>query len=137
MSELRFNGKITEIREPRVGNTEKGDWANVEFEVTELKPQNELYPQVGLFDYFKNGEHVKYAKDFKNQYKVGDEVTVEFNLKKNTYTNKDGKLVGFYKTSAWRIEKLQTANNEQSVAPPSAFEPVTDLKDGDHDDLLF
>jgi hypothetical protein len=54
---------------------------------------------------FKNGEHVKYARDFNTYYKVGDVVTVNFNLKKNEYTNKDKELVSFYKTSCWKIVK--------------------------------
>ena len=106
MNTLEFTGTITEIETPRTGNGAKGEWANVEFEVTESSPQNPLYPQVGKFDMFKNGEYVKYAKDFETYYKLGQEVTVHFNLKKNEYTKKDGTPAKFYKTSAWKIEKL-------------------------------
>lgn len=130
---LIFEGTITEIREPRTGTTEKGEWANVEFEVTELNPNNTLYPQVGLFDMFKNGEHTKFAKDFKNFNPVGTNVRVEFNLKKNEYTKADGSLAKFYKTSAWKVEKLEGS----SVAPMEAFEPAGDLNEEDHDDLPF
>lgn len=129
--EFQFTGKITEIRPVRTGSTEKGEWANAEFEVTE---NGDTYPQVALFDFFKNGEHVKYAKEFAEHYKVGDEVTVSFNHKKNTYTNKENKVVNFYKTSAWKVEKIGASQN----APSSdQFEPAQDLKDEDYDDLPF
>lgn len=131
---LQFTGTITEIRAVRTGTTEKGEWANAEFEVTELNPQNADYPQVGLFDFFKNGEHVKFAKDFENFNPVGTNVTVHFNLKKNEYTKQDGTPAKFYKTSAWKVEKI---SNESQQAPPTAFEPVGDLNEEEHDDLPF
>ena len=126
--ELTFTGSITEIREPRFGTTAKGDWANAEFEVTEINAQNPQYPQVALFDFFKNGEHLKYAKDFKTFYKVGDVVTVHFNLKKNEYTNQKNELVSFYKTSAWKIDK-------QTAAEP--FKPAESLNEEPQDDMPF
>lgn len=106
--ELQFTGNITEIRKIREGSGNSGDWANVEFEVTESNPQNENYPQVALFDYFKNGEYIDMAKKFDQQNKVGDEVTVYFNLKKSSYQKKDGSgEASFYKTSAWKVIKSE------------------------------
>lgn len=136
MSELTFTGKLTEIHPPRVGTTEKGEWANVEFEVTESNPQNPLYPQIAKFDFFKNGEHVKFAKDFGNYYKVGDTVIVSFNLKRNEYTNQKGELVKFYKTSAWKVEKSSV---DTKSLPPAGqvFEPAGDLNEDDGSDLPF
>lgn len=123
MSELTFTGKLTEIHTPRVGETAKGEWANVEFEVTESNPQNELYPQIAKFDFFKNGEHVKFAKDFKTYYKLGDTVIVSFNLKMNTYVNQKGETVKFYKTSACKVEKSSV---DVGGLPPEneAFQPA-------------
>ena len=125
--EFQFTGKISEIRAVRTGTTEKGEWANAEFEVTE---NSDKYPQVALFDFFKNGEHIKYAKEFNDFYKLGDEVTVHYNHKKTTYTNKEGKPGAFYKTSAWKIEK--TGSQPQ----PTAFESAGDLHEQE-DDLPF
>jgi hypothetical protein len=124
--ELQFQGKISEIRKVRTGTTEKGEWANAEFEVTE---NSDKYPQVALFDFFKNGEHVKYAKEFADYHKVGDEVIVHFNLKKTSYTNKKGEPAAFYKTSAWKIEKV---NN----SVPAAQIPAGDMQE-EEDDLPF
>lgn len=120
MSELIFTGNISEIRPVRSGEGKNGEWANVEFEVTESNPQNASYPQIALFDHFKSGEHVKYAKDFPIFYKIGDEVEVEFNLKKTVYQKKDGSGEGaFYKTSAWKVTKTKgiTTNDNESQIP--------------------
>ncbi len=133
MNELQFNGKISLIKEPRVGSTERGEWANVEFEVTEKDPKNPSYPQIALFVYFKNGDYVKYARDFKDTFKVGDEVTVHFNLGKTVYQKKDGTGEGtFYKTSAWKVDKI----GQPSVSD-TGFEKVDDLNDGGDGDLPF
>ena len=120
--ELVFKGKITEVRAVRTGTGAKGEWANVEFEVTESNPQNENYPQVGLFDFFKNGEYVKFAKDFATYYPLGTEVNVQFNLKKNEYTKADGTNAKFYKTSCWKIEKA-----EETQAPVNTDDAGEDL----------
>ena len=134
---MEFTGTITEIRTPRTGTGQKGEWANAEFEVTESNPQNELYPQVALFDFFKNGEFLKFAKDFSTYYKLGDTVKVEFNFKANEYTNKEGKQVKFYKTSAWKIEKLDAGVEQAAAVINAVFEPATDLKEDEQDDLPF
>ena len=132
---LTFTGKITEIRTPRTGTTQKGEeWANAEFEVTETNPQNEAYPQIAFFDFFKMGEYLSLAKDFESKNKVGDVVTVHFNFKANTYVNKENKEVKFYKTSAWKIEKQEQSNTPK---PNDSFEPAGDLKQEEHDDLPF
>jgi len=108
--ELQFTGRITEIKEPRTGESASGEWANVEFEVTESNPQNESYPQIGLFEFFKNGEYIDMARDFASKNNIGDEVTVHFNLKKSTYQKRDGSgEASFYKTSAWKVEKLNSS----------------------------
>ena len=134
---MEFTGKITEIRTPRTGTGQKGEWANVEFEVTEATPQNEAYPQVALFDFFKNGEYLKYAKDFENFYKLNEVVTVHFNFKKNEYTKADGTPAKFYKTSAWKIDKVDAAVQQAAAVIDAAFEPAGDLNTDDHDDLPF
>lgn len=129
--ELTFTGKVSEVRKARTGTGAKGEWANVEFEVTELSPQNESYPQVALFDFFKNGEYIKFAKDFETYNPIGTELIVHFNFKKTEYTKKDGTAGKFYKTSAWKVEKLETA-------PSIPQAPIELMKQDDEpDDLPF
>ena len=134
---LEFVGRITEIRDIRSGEGQKGEWANAEFEVTESNPQNDQYPQIGLFDFFKNGEYVKYAKDFNNYYKIGDEVRVSFNLKKNEYTKSNGEPATFYKTSCWKLEKIDSSSAAPPIPPVEAFQPTDDLNEEEPGDLPF
>lgn len=128
MSELKFTGKITSISEIKTGTKNDKEWASLDFEVTESNPQNESYPQIGSFGYFKNGEYVKFAKDFNNMFKLGDEVTVDFNLKCIKYKkeNEDRK---FYKNECWRVAKTEQDSG--------AFETTDNVSDSEPDDLPF
>lgn len=127
MNDLQFTGKISQINKVRTGTGAKGEWANAEFEVTEQKDQ---YPQIALFDFFKNGEYVAQAKNFEKNFKVGDEVTVYYNHKKNEYTKKDGTQAAFYKTSAWKIEKGSSAPQPEHFETVDAV-PMNDDEDSD------
>lgn len=131
--EQTFTGTISKIEAVKTGVSKKGnEWANASFEVTEGNPNNPDYPQIAFFDFFKTGEYLDMAKEFKNKFKVGESVTVYFNFKKNEYT-KDGETRAFYKTSAWKIDKL----SKDVPSPDQAFEPATDLNEDEHDDLPF
>jgi hypothetical protein len=117
-----FKGKISEIFETRGGETAKGEWASVSFELTEFNPQNEQYAQKIKLDMFKNGEYVKYAKDFNQYYKVGDVVEASYNFKKQDYTNKQGQASSFYGVACWKLEKANVDSHQsqpvsQDVAP--------------------
>ena len=125
---MQFTGKITEVKPVKTGTGQKGEWASVEFEVTETNAQNPTYPQVGGFSQFKNGEHIKFVKDFATMYPLGTEVTVEFNLKCTNYTGKDGTPKKFYKTEAWKVSKV---SGETQQAPEVAEYPTEDINPDD------
>ena len=127
---MNFTGTITEISVIKTGENNGKEWASLDFEVTELNPQNENYPQVALFGYFKNGDYVNYAKDFNNNFKVGDVVTVEFNLKCVKY-KKDGEDRKFYKTECWKLEKAD------GVKPEFETIPAEELSTPEEEDLPF
>lgn len=127
-----FNGKITEITEIKTGQSNGKDWASLDFEVTEANPNNPQYPQIGLFSFFKSGDFVSHAKDFNNNFKLGDLVNVDFNLKRIDY-KKDGQDRKFYKTEAWKVAKADA----QSQAPQPAFEPAPALNEEQEDSLPF
>lgn len=135
----KLKGTITEIFPLRGGTTEKGEWASVEFEVTESNPENPSYPNIGKFDMFKNGDHLKFAKEFEKYNPLGSEVEVEFSLKKNEYTNSKGENVGFYKTSAFKVSQVDDSNNLGTtyLPPKQAFAPTDNLNEEDHDGLPF
>ncbi len=95
----------------------------------------EQYPQDVKF------EAIKERIDMIDQLKVGDEVTVHFNIRGNEYQGKY-----FVNLQAWRIEK--GAGTPASAAPsaagtatppaapmPNAAPPVPEV--GDEDDLPF
>ena len=102
-----FKGRITEISKVKSGTTKKGDgWSSIDVEVTESNPHNIDYPEIAGFSFFKSGEYENLVKEF--NYKVGDEVTVSFNFKRQEW-EKDGVKKKFYKNDIWRIEKGITA----------------------------
>ena len=105
-----FTGKITEISEIKTGKTRKGDdWASVDFEVTESNPNNVDYPQIALFSYFKSGEYFKFANEFNDFNKLGDEIVVDYNFKCNKYNKKDGGEGKFYKNDCWKFAKTNVS----------------------------
>ena len=115
MNELKFTGKITHIEEVKTGESAKGPWATLKFQVTEDK---EEYPQVGNFSYFKNGENIKYANDFAKMNPVGTEVVVTFNLKTSEW---QGKYYG--DVSAWKVEKVNAEDTQEVELPEEDINP--------------
>tara|TARA_R110000850_G_scaffold101867_2_gene210559 strand:- start:1175 stop:1558 length:384 start_codon:yes stop_codon:yes gene_type:complete len=119
-----FKGKVTHIDKVREGKGEKGPWASINFEVTELDPKNPAYPQIGLFGLFKNGEYIKYAKDFATYYPEGTPVEVEFTLKKSVYQKKDGSGEGaFYSMNAFKINKVEEGSEDVIEYPEDEVNP--------------
>lgn len=59
-----------------------------------------------------------------NFVKIGDEVKVLFNLGGRSWTNKEGKKDWFNSVTAWRIEKVGSAN---TTAPAQSVDPTEDL----------
>jgi hypothetical protein len=131
-----FKGRITEISQIKVGKTKKDqDWASVDFEVTESEPNNPDYPQIALFSFFKTGEYFKYANEFNDFNKLGDEVIVDYNFKCNKYV-KEGIDKKFYKVECWKLTKatVDLANgNDNSTIDGAVYE----AKDSEPDDLPF
>ena len=126
---MEFKGRITEISKIKTGKTKKGDdWASVDFEVTESEPNNPDYPQIALFSFFKSGEYFKYANEFNNFNKLGDEVIVDYNFKCNKYTKKDGSGEGkFYKNDCWKLNKVTEETIQDSDQKPLGNENPDDL----------
>lgn len=85
-------------------------------------------------------QFVQDKTDLLNSYKVGQEVKISINLRGREWTSPQGEVKHFNTIQGWRIEALQAeaASGDMPPVPPTeAFEPVSDLKDGDHDDLPF
>lgn len=106
-----FRGRVTDstLKEPT--KKQKQGWAVVSVEVTETDPRNPDYPQIGMFEMFKNGEYLKYATEFADKFPVGTLVDVEYEFKRTSY-EKDGEEKFFYKTTAFKFEKVESDTEE-------------------------
>lgn len=103
MSELKLKGRIVAIFDKmQITDT----FSKREFVVE----TDEQYPQTVKFE-------LTQAKcdDIAN-YKVGEELTVHFNVRGRKWTSKDGEDKYFVSLNAWRLEK-------EAAAPPAADAP--------------
>ena len=98
-----------------------------------------------VVEYRDNGQYSEYIKfeliqdrcDLLNEFKIGDEVDVQFNLKGRVWTNPQGEKVYFNSLQAWRIDKVKEQGNNEGESslqsPPdlnidiNAPDPTDDL----------
>ncbi|WP_417352544.1 DUF3127 domain-containing protein [Flavobacterium alkalisoli] len=98
---------------------------------------DEQYPQHILVEFTQD------KCDLVNSYTVGEPVKISINLRGREWVNPQGETKYFNSIQAWRIEKLQPAAPSQQMPqqpmPNSydSFEPATNYKEEDHDDLPF
>ncbi|MFK7798588.1 MAG: DUF3127 domain-containing protein [Aureispira sp.] len=103
MSELKMKGRVVAIFDKaQITDT----FSKREFVIE----TDEQYPQTVKFE-------LTQAKcdDIAN-YKVGEELTVHFNVRGRKWTSKDGEDKYFVSLNAWRLEK-------ETAAPPAADAP--------------
>lgn len=70
----------------------------------------------------------------------GEGVKVSINLRGREWINPQGEAKYFNSISGWRVEKLVTEQAPPAMPPmpaAEAFEPATDFKEEEHDDLPF
>ncbi|MDX1277582.1 DUF3127 domain-containing protein [Oceanihabitans sediminis] len=94
----------------------------------------EQYPQHILVEFVQD------KTDLLNNYQVGQSVKVNINLRGREWVNPQGETKYFNSIQGWRIEAVQPAGapGEMPPVPPAdAFEPATNVKEEDHDDLPF
>ena len=127
MSELTINGKIKSFTKIESGTSKVGkEWQKQSFIVAN-DGGYEGKEQIFCFDVFGT-EKVENLTKFQ---KVGDEITVQFNIGTNEYNNPTKGLQYFTSLNAWRIEKLATA-------PAQEHAPVTSAElEEEPDDLPF
>ena len=96
-----------------------------------LDDSNSDYPQtLEIQSTQENAEKIiKYNK-------VGQRVDISYNLKGKEWTSPEGKTSVFNTIEAWKVFETKTPD-VQPQPPASAFEPATDLKAEDHQDLPF
>ncbi len=93
----------------------------------------EQYPQHIMVEFVQD------KCDLLNSYQVGQQVKISINLRGREWVNPQGETKYFNSIQGWRIEAAQTeaAVGMPPVPPADAFEPATNLKEEDHDDLPF
>ena len=95
----------------------------------------EAYPQHILIEFAQD------KTDLLNNYNVGEQVKVSINLRGREWVNPQGETKFFNSIQGWRIEKVQAEAPSAPQMPPmpasEAFEPATNFKEEEHDDLPF
>tara|TARA_R110000772_G_scaffold4493_1_gene15966 strand:+ start:787 stop:1155 length:369 start_codon:yes stop_codon:yes gene_type:complete len=66
--------------------------------------------------------------------KVGDMVDCSINLRGREWVNPQGETKVFNTIEAWKVFKAEGAT---SSTPPAPFQPATDIKEEEQDDLPF
>ena len=123
--EFQVTGKITKFLDVQSGTSKAGkEWQKQEFIVETDSEYNNLY----CFDVF-GAEKVENLTKFQ---KVGDTVTVKFNVSTNEWKDRY-----FTSLGAWRIEKA-TADTPDPIDANVDFETVGDTPEpAPQDDLPF
>lgn len=75
--------------------------------------------------------------DILDNYKTGDNVVVDVNLRGREWTNPQGETVYFNTIQGWRIAKESGNTATTKTEPKQAFETATTFKEEEHDDLPF
>ena len=100
-----------------------------------------------VIEFRENPQYAEYIKfeflqekcDLLNDYKPGDEVEIQFNLKGRIWTNPQGEKVYFNSLQAWRIDKVrENSKSEKNGEVKQAPDFNADLSTPDPtDDLPF
>lgn len=125
---MEVQGRIKMISETQTVGS--GGFRKRELVVT----TEEQYPQHILIEFVQD------KTDLLNNYKVGQQVKVNINLRGREWVNPQGETKYFNAVQGWRIEALQaesSTGNLPPVPPMDAFEPAGNLNEEDHDDLPF
>ncbi|MEN8817006.1 MAG: DUF3127 domain-containing protein [Nonlabens sp.] len=93
----------------------------------------EQYPQ------HLNLEFVQDKTSLLDAFQVGDAVKVGINLRGREWTSPQNEVKYFNSIVGWRIEKVgaQAPAGAPEVPPFDEYEPVSNSKNEDHDDLPF
>lgn len=124
---MELQGKIKMIDETKT-------YGNNGFRKREMViTTEEQYPQHIMIEFVQD------KTDLLNSYQVGMNVKVSINVRGREWVNPQGETKYFNSITGWRIENVdQSASSNMPPMPPEdAFEPASDLKEDDHDDLPF
>ena len=96
---------------------------------------DEQYPQTISIEFVQD------KTDLLNSFEVGQNVKVNINLRGREWENPQTKEIKYFNSiQGWRIELIEVASQKEDLPPLdnlSPFEPASDSKDEDLDDLPF
>lgn len=94
---------------------------------------DESYPQFIAIEFQQD------RVDLIDPYKVGDNVTVSFNLAGRLWSNPQGEEKCFNTIKCWKIQKQNTGQQTPVPSMPAqnTFAPATQLNEEDPDDMPF
>jgi Domain of unknown function (DUF3127) len=118
MNKLEITGVLTQILQVQTGAKKdgSGDWRKQSFIVKTEDQYNNLY----CFEIFGDEK----VDNFQKYNKVGQEITVEFNVSTNEYKEK------FYTTlNAWKIQPVKSENQQapQTQSNPQEYKGKQEL----------
>jgi len=124
---MEVTGKIKMIGEAK--NVGSGSFLKRELVVT----TEEQYPQHIMIEFVQD------KCDLLNGYNVNEAVKVSINLRGREWVDPQGVTKYFNSIQGWRVERQQAAAPTQAPPMPAAaaFEPATNFKEEEHDDLPF
>jgi hypothetical protein len=124
---MEVSGKIKLVGEAK--NVGSGSFMKRDLVVT----TEEQYPQHVLIDFVQD------KCDLLNNYQVGEAVKVSINLRGREWVDPQWVTKYFNSIQGWRIERLAAPAAQAPPPMPSteAFEPATNFKEEEHDDLPF
>ena len=96
-----------------------------------------------VLEYAENPQYPEYIKfeliqsncEQLDALEVGDEVTVNFNLKGRKWTDPKGEVKYFNSLQAWRVDKKSSPVNQENTPPPTQDWAKEDF--AEDDDLPF
>ena len=96
---------------------------------------DEQYPQTISIEFVQD------KTDLLNSFEVGQNVKVNINLRGREWENPQTKEIKYFNSiQGWRIELIEVTSQKEDLPPLdnlSPFEPASDSKDEDLDDLPF
>ncbi|AZQ42983.1 DUF3127 domain-containing protein [Nonlabens ponticola] len=91
----------------------------------------EQYPQHLMIEFVQDKTGLLDA------FNVGDTVKVGINLRGREWQSPQGETKYFNSIAGWRIEKVGAGAPAAEVPPFDEYDPISNSKDEDHDDLPF
>ncbi|MEM6525692.1 MAG: DUF3127 domain-containing protein [Bacteroidota bacterium] len=126
---MNIKGKILEISDTQqVTNTFKKREFVVEY------ADNPQYPEFIKFELIQD------KCDLLNNFNVGDDLDVHFNLKGRKWTDPKGEVKYFNSLQAWRLEAASSTPDSDNAAPSDSMEGLEEpgwITDNEEDDLPF